>query len=81
MDIYAKFDVIVSILLILKYYLSTFPDLQWSFRHCLQYYCHHTNMLGFSSYLKNLAAEKTYNNLDVSVSQALKHRAEVCTLV
>ena len=30
---------------------------------------------------KNLAAEKTYNNLDVTVSQALAHRAEVCIYV
>lgn len=27
---------------------------------------------------QNLAAEKSYNNLDVPVIDALKHRAEVC---
>lgn len=26
--------------------------------------------------VKNLAAEKTYNNLDISVTQALKHRSQ-----
>lgn len=26
--------------------------------------------------MKNLAAEKTYNNLDISVTQALKHRSQ-----
>ena len=28
-------------------------------------------------YLQNLAAEKTYNNLDVTIEQALKNRREV----
>ena len=32
----------------------------------------------FFHILQNLAAEKSYNNLDVPVSEALKHRAEVC---
>lgn len=26
--------------------------------------------------VKNLAAEKTYNNLDITVTQALKHRSQ-----
>lgn len=26
--------------------------------------------------MQNLAAEKTYNNLDISVTQALKHRSQ-----
>lgn len=49
MDIYAKFDVIVSSLVVCLEFLS----------------------------LQNLAAERTYNNLDVSLNDALKHRAGV----
>lgn len=28
------------------------------------------------SFVQNLAAEKTYNNLDISVTQALMHRSQ-----
>lgn len=51
-DIYAKFDVIVS-----SWWPRSWPDL--------------TNLLHF---LQNLAAEKTYNDLDVTLSKANEHR-------
>ncbi len=55
-DIYAKFDVIVS-----------FPHIYFLFQ------IDHLNIFFFS---QNLAAEKTYNNLDVSLKEANEHRNE-----
>ena len=55
-DIYAKFDVIVS---------CTYETL---------------NPISVTFHLQNLAAERTYNNLDIPLYKALQHRAEVCKL-
>lgn len=64
MDIYSKFDVIVSLhILFLKKYIVLHADpLLFLRRNCV---C-----------VQNLAAEKTYNNLDITVTQALKHRSQ-----
>lgn len=60
MDIYSKFDVIVS---------ATSEPFD-----VLLFLVSLTSCLFFI--VKNLAAEKTYNNLDISVTQALKHRSQ-----
>lgn len=59
-DIYAKFDVIVS----LKSYFGC--------ESCLR---HTINALKLF-YLKNLAAEKTYDNLNMTLKEANEHRNE-----
>ena len=58
MDIYAKFDVIVS-----SPYKESVPFIS-------------ANLLSLSL-LQNLAAERTYNNLDVTIKDALLHRSLV----
>ena len=34
-------------------------------------------IVGFIIFYQNLAAEKTYNNLDVTIEEAMKNRREV----
>lgn len=68
-DIYSKFDVIVS---------ATLGFGLLTRRHVLLFFF---SVLPFVLVLvhvsvKNLAAEKTYNNLDITVTQALKHRSQ-----
>jgi 5'-AMP-activated protein kinase, regulatory gamma subunit len=63
-DIFAKFDVIVSIVVFL--FRSTKVDLVYTI----------INMCVCVFFLQNLAAEKTYNNLDVSLQKANEHRNE-----
>lgn len=62
-DIYSKFDVIVST------------------NHCSFYFKGMSNSVTYcltvnNVCVQNLAAEKTYNNLDITVTQALKHRSQ-----
>lgn len=67
-DIYSKFDVIVSATFRfgLLRSLQVSPLFLWPVSH----------FVSVNVCVKNLAAEKTYNNLDISVTQALKHRSQ-----
>lgn len=62
-DIYSKFDVIVS--------AASRQALR-----CSSFFGSVSPLASVPVCVKNLAAEKTYNNLDMSVTLALKHRSQ-----
>ena len=70
-DIYSKFDVIVSIVLLCCSKLVSDSRLVFGSWGCSKI-SHLTTFVP----VQNLAAEKTYNNLDVTVTKALQHRSQ-----